>query len=153
MDYKNKAIVKPDTRAVSDTRMRCLTKCLAMYGLGHYIYAGEDLPTQTETAEEAKPPPKKAPAEKPSANPDNIACPSGVTVEIFADEEEADNMVSMMCKTVDKFGSSTESELIEFWKENKRVIDLLDEKFPDQYQELKAHFSALRQNLKEKSSE
>ena len=23
MDYKNKAIVKPDTRAVSDTRMRC----------------------------------------------------------------------------------------------------------------------------------
>ena len=46
MDYKNKAIVNPDTRAVSDTRMRCLTKCLAMYGLGHYIYAGEDLPTQ-----------------------------------------------------------------------------------------------------------
>ena len=25
--------------------MRCLTKNLAMFGLGHYIYAGEDLPT------------------------------------------------------------------------------------------------------------
>ena len=25
--------------------MRCLTKCLAMFGLGLYIYAGEDLPT------------------------------------------------------------------------------------------------------------
>ena len=24
--------------------MRCLTKNLAMFGLGHYIYAGEDLP-------------------------------------------------------------------------------------------------------------
>ena len=25
--------------------MRCLVKCLAMFGLGHYIYAGEDLPS------------------------------------------------------------------------------------------------------------
>jgi hypothetical protein len=24
--------------------MRCLVKCLALYGLGHYIYAGEDVP-------------------------------------------------------------------------------------------------------------
>jgi hypothetical protein len=24
--------------------MRCLVKCIAMFGLGHYIYAGEDLP-------------------------------------------------------------------------------------------------------------
>jgi hypothetical protein len=24
--------------------MRCLVKCIAVFGLGHYIYAGEDLP-------------------------------------------------------------------------------------------------------------
>ena len=29
--------------------MRCLTKNLAMFGLGHYIYAGEDLPKSVET--------------------------------------------------------------------------------------------------------
>ena len=45
MDHKNKAIVDPDTRAISDARMRCLVKCLAMFGLGFYIYAGEDIPT------------------------------------------------------------------------------------------------------------
>lgn len=28
--------------------MRCLTKNLAMFGLGHYIYAGEDLPQVSE---------------------------------------------------------------------------------------------------------
>lgn len=28
--------------------MRCLTKNLAMFGLGHYIYAGEDIPQQIE---------------------------------------------------------------------------------------------------------
>jgi len=44
MDHRNKSIQNPDSRAISDTRMRCLTKCLAMFGLGHYIYAGEDLP-------------------------------------------------------------------------------------------------------------
>lgn len=44
MDHKNNSIIKPTSRQVSDTRMRCLTKCLAMFGLGHYIYAGEDLP-------------------------------------------------------------------------------------------------------------
>ena len=44
MDNRNNAILNPDARKISDTRMRCLVKCLAMFGLGHYIYAGEDLP-------------------------------------------------------------------------------------------------------------
>ena len=44
MDHKNNAIKNPDARKISDARMRCLTKCLAMFGLGHYIYAGEDIP-------------------------------------------------------------------------------------------------------------
>ena len=29
--------------------MRCLAKAIAMCGLGHYIYAGEDLPVEDET--------------------------------------------------------------------------------------------------------
>ena len=44
MDYRNKSIPNPTSRDISDARMRCLVKCLAMFGLGHYIYAGEDLP-------------------------------------------------------------------------------------------------------------
>lgn len=46
MDHRNNAISEPNARQISDTRMRCLTKCLAMFGLGHYIYAGEDLPQE-----------------------------------------------------------------------------------------------------------
>ena len=90
MDYKNKAIVKPDTRAVSDTRMRCLTKCLAMYGLGHYIYAGEDLPAQTETAEEATPEPKKAakPAPEPASNADDTLNILITTFNKFAEDPD-----------------------------------------------------------------
>ena len=44
MDHRNKAIVDPDSFSVNTAMMRCLVKCLALYGLGHYIYAGEDLP-------------------------------------------------------------------------------------------------------------
>jgi hypothetical protein len=46
MDYKNKAIKgdNADMFDVNKTIMRCLTKNLAMFGLGLYIYAGEDLP-------------------------------------------------------------------------------------------------------------
>lgn len=63
MDGKNKAMksqaweystksgkktVEPATmRDINDAIMRCLTKNLAMFGLGHYIYAGEDLPEVT----------------------------------------------------------------------------------------------------------
>lgn len=51
MDHRNNAIVGPDSRQINDTRMRCLVKCLAMFGLGHYIYAGEDLPKQLSDEE------------------------------------------------------------------------------------------------------
>lgn len=42
---------------INKTIMRCLVKNMAMFGLGLYIYAGEDLPasdTETETIVEAK---------------------------------------------------------------------------------------------------
>jgi hypothetical protein len=44
MDHRNKAIVNPTSRDVSDARMRCLVKCIALFGLGFSLYAGEDLP-------------------------------------------------------------------------------------------------------------
>jgi hypothetical protein len=47
MDFKNKAMTK-DTATMMDINkaiMRCLVKNLAMFGLGHSIYAGEDLPS------------------------------------------------------------------------------------------------------------
>lgn len=51
MDYRNNSIANPTSRQVSDTRMRCMVKCLSLFGLGHYIYAGSDLPRFKTTAE------------------------------------------------------------------------------------------------------
>jgi len=48
MDFKNNAKKNPDARDISDTRMRCMVKCIAMFGLGIYLYSGESLPEQTK---------------------------------------------------------------------------------------------------------
>lgn len=57
MDFKNKSIALEDVTSfdVNKAIQRSLTKAVARHGLGLYIYAGEDLPNETEaTAEERK---------------------------------------------------------------------------------------------------
>lgn len=50
MDMRNKSIMQPTSYDVNKSIMRCLTKNLAMFGLGLYIYAGEDLPEDEQKA-------------------------------------------------------------------------------------------------------
>ncbi len=44
----NKPIKNPDSFAVNTALQRCLVKAIAFHGLGHYVYAGEDLPPGAE---------------------------------------------------------------------------------------------------------
>ena len=56
--YGEKRVEQATMFDINTAIMRCLTKNLAMFGLGHYIYAGEDLPESVETKID---PPKKEP--------------------------------------------------------------------------------------------
>jgi hypothetical protein len=49
MDYRNKAIPNPDAFAVNTAIMRCMTKALALHGLGLYLYSGEDVPEESRS--------------------------------------------------------------------------------------------------------
>ena len=49
MNHKFVAINNPNSREISDAKMRCLTKCMALFGLGLYIYASEDIPLDDTT--------------------------------------------------------------------------------------------------------
>lgn len=51
--YKNSSVkIEPATMFdINKTIMRCLVKNLAMFGLGLYIYAGEDLPVDIDTTD------------------------------------------------------------------------------------------------------
>jgi hypothetical protein len=59
--FGDKTVESATTFDINKTLMRCLVKNLAMFGLGIYIYAGEDLPE----AEVSTPAPAKA---KPASN-------------------------------------------------------------------------------------
>jgi hypothetical protein len=79
LDYRNKAVKNPDAFSVNSSLQRCLTKAISYHGLGHYIYAGEDLPPNDgeEAPEEAPKEPVKKPKvqkEKPQVknNSSNI---------------------------------------------------------------------------------
>jgi len=44
MDGRNNSIIDPTTRDISDSKMRVLTKCLGLFGLGIQLYAKSDMP-------------------------------------------------------------------------------------------------------------
>lgn len=44
MDFKNKSMLNPTSMDFNKAVMRCLVKNIGMFGVGWYVYAGEDLP-------------------------------------------------------------------------------------------------------------
>ena len=50
MDHRNKAVPNPDAFQVNTAMQRCLAKAIALHGIGLYIYAGEDVPKDQESA-------------------------------------------------------------------------------------------------------
>ena len=46
--FGTKKVESIDMFYINKSIMRCLVKCIAMFGLGLYIYTGEDLPTIEE---------------------------------------------------------------------------------------------------------
>ena len=52
-DFQHKAILNPSSSDINNSKMRCLVKCLAMFGLAIYIYAGEDLPPDEGASDSA----------------------------------------------------------------------------------------------------
>jgi hypothetical protein len=110
---------------------------------------------QFKDKDKTKPPAKKA-APKKIEEPSNVtpikAGSNGAISPSIGSAEEAANVVAFMKETVDTFASGSEGELIDFWRQNKQVIDLLDQNYNEHYEQLKGHFTALRQKLKEASA-
>lgn len=55
LDHRNKPIQGPNAFEVNNALQRCLAKAIAYLGLGHYIYAGEDLPPDVAGAGQEAP--------------------------------------------------------------------------------------------------
>ena len=76
--YGKKTVQGATMFDINKTIMRCLVKNLAMFGLGHYIYAGEDIPQDDKSVAEKLATPKnmkttsKATPKKVEATPKKV---------------------------------------------------------------------------------
>ena len=133
MDYKNNAISNPNSRQVSDAKMRCLVKCIAMFGLGHYVYAGEDLPPSSDEEEK----------EKVEEETKEVKKEPTVNYEKFS--ESLIETANLMEETV--------SGLESLWKSNKDTIKELKTKDEELYQKLVRTFAERRSEMENATEE
>lgn len=117
MDNRNNAIKNPDARAISDSKMRCLVKGIAMLGLGLYIYAGEDLPQTKDATPE---PEKKELSSEGKAKLEAVA----LTLNTFIEEV------------------TNRDELKAYWTDNKAALKELSNDAEDLYAEVLKNFKA-----------
>jgi hypothetical protein len=122
MDHRNKPIQNPDAFQVNTAIMRCMTKCLALHGLGLNLYAGEDLPMvdsdPKKTADKPAEPPK-VPAKvegKPGRWQMNVTTKPDATPTDFI------NIVAeavVVCLEQ----AASQSDVMEIFKVNKAVFE------------------------------
>lgn len=134
MNNYNKCITNPDAFDVNTTIMRCLTKAIALHGLGLYIYAGEDLPERLEDNDYQD-------AIEPQEQP-----PISGAEQAQADIEG----LKLFANGIFDFIGYCESEpdLVSFWKNNQVQLDELKVALPEQYDSVVKAFKERKEQIK-----
>ncbi len=149
MDHRNKPIQNPDAFQVNTAIMRCLTKCLAMHGLGLYIYAGEDLPEDDGVVPAPKPAKAEKPVEKPPAKIEGEAGRFQITVKTKPDATPTDfiNIVSEMA-VVALEQAKSQADVMEIFKVNRALFDKMKAIDAECYKDLMEAFTTKKNALK-----
>jgi acetylornithine deacetylase/succinyl-diaminopimelate desuccinylase-like protein len=155
MDHRNKPIQNPDAFQVNTAIMRCLTKCLAMHGLGLYIYAGEDLPEDDGVV----PPPKPAPKTEKPPEPVTPAKPPAktegeggrfsinITAKPNATAQEWIDLASEAIETCMNMATSIE-EVSQIWHVNPSLWDKIKKLDFQQYTHLITKLKGKKESFK-----
>ena len=139
LDYRNKCIPTPNAFDINTSIMRCLTKGIAMHGLGLYIYAGEDLPIDAEP--EAKPEPVKV---KP------VSADTGKPkAEVIMDAGNEDANAQLFADSMIKYSTLVKDvkDLNSYWKANQGQLDKLKVSHPNLYEAVRTTFANLKQQF------
>jgi len=117
-DHRHRSIKDPDSAAINKNRMRCLVKCIGLFGLGLYLYSGEDLPS-TPAVEHppAKPKPRPAPAALPvptNGLAQRIAAKSSLQ-DLYADD-------SLRHAVADLPSGKERSGLVAAWRDREEAL-------------------------------
>ena len=139
MDHRNKAVPNPDAFQVNTAMQRCLAKAIALHGIGLYIYAGEDVPKDQESAnplDAIKPvaPAETAPVVTPANKPEwtcHLMYPNKAEpAASYMTSDEWEDMYNQTAMKTAKSGSYTHRErmtkLRELKEANQATLDQLD---------------------------
>ena len=138
MNHRNQPIQNPDSFQVNTAIMRCMTKGLALHGLGLYIYAGEDLPQSEEIA----------PVIIKAVTPDGTAM-----ADVEVNTGQADANVQLFAEGMMTYTNhcTDVKGLNSYWKANQGQLDALKVSHPDLYGQVRNRFAELKKQLSEKA--
>ena len=146
MDHRNKPIPNPDSFQVNTAIMRCMTKCLALHGLGLNVYAGEDLPmVESDPKTEEKPAEKPKPPAKAEGEPGKWQ----ITVKTKPDATSTDfiNILSEMA-VVALGQAKSQADVMEIFKVNRALFDKVKSIDADCHKDLMEAFKTKKEELK-----
>lgn len=128
-------IEKIDSFNVNTALMRCLTKGLALHGLGLYIYAGEDLP-------EAEPA-KVMPVDQSTGE---------IKGEVQMSTGNADANAQLFAESMIKYSSLVTDlkDLNSYWKANQGQLDKLKSEYPELYENVRNTFAHIKAQFQTK---
>jgi hypothetical protein len=150
MNHRNQPIQNPDAFQVNTAIMRCMTKALALHGLGLYIYSGDDLPqsddsptTMGELTKKEDAPKYEKILAKTQPSPTASGWVEGWDNSDASRQLFADGMVEYTthCTTVAGLNS--------YWKSNQLQLDSLKVTHPDLYQQVLSKFQELKKQFSE----
>ena len=133
MNHRNQPIQNPDAFQVNTAIMRCLTKCLGMFGLGLNVYAGEDLPLDSDQPEVKE---EKKEAAKEEKKP-------GLSAQ---EKEDLVLLADTLLQYLDI--QRSESDLKSYWKSNQGHIDKIKVHLPDLYEIIVTKFKEAKEKVK-----
>ena len=123
MDYKNNPVVNPHARQVSDNAMRCLVKCVAMFGLGISVFTGMADETLPDESIDKQPKGKKTPSKKAEPVKEEV-----VEEDAMGSKGWADAFVHGFVETLALY--TTRDEVVNAYKTNSEAVGTLKDKFP-----------------------
>ena len=136
MNHRNQPIQNPDSFQVNTSIMRCMTKGLALHGLGLYIYAGEDLPEDNAVE----------PVIVKAVTPDGTAM-----ADVQVNTGQADANAELFAEGMMTYTNhcTDVKGLNSYWKANQGQLDGLKVSHPDLYDRVRNRFAELKKQLSE----
>jgi len=176
-DHKNIVKKQWSVTDVANTKMRCLTKCISMFGLGAHVYRGEDLKDREEPKKKSEPEEEMPVVEdKPKAKPKAKVKPK--KEEIVEETEEVEEDVILFngkpwtpeffidslksslkafppkdVKSLDELINDKDEEDEEEHGINKKQILMVKEHNEKLFKELLKHLSELKKELSNEEGE